>query len=119
MFNTFKQPKNLAIGGLSIVVVALGLMALHNPTPVVPKAEASWAPEALSIVESIKSSGKDYKSASDEIEALQANLIEAQSKITRAEAAGKGADLLLCSKFQARFDRTTQTLISDQNCPLL
>lgn len=114
-----KKPITYVVSSLSVAVVILGFIAIHKAPAPVQKAEASWAPEAIQIVESIKSSSDDWKEAQHEYENAMRNAEEATLRINRAEAAGKGADLMLCSKFQARFDRTSGQLIPDASCPLL
>lgn len=112
MLNTLKKPTSIIIGGLTLSVVALGLIALHNPTPIVPKAEASFPPEAVSIANSIKQDILVYGSG--------AALVQKGTDMIRtSEAAAKGRDLVLCAQYKLRYDRELQKLVTDLNCPLL
>lgn len=96
---------------------ALGIR-LNPDTTGVAKVNATFGPEAQSLVDSIKASGREYTSAANDQASAIKLLDDAKSRLVRSAAAGKGADLTLCAKFQARYDRATDALIVDANCPL-
>jgi len=117
MKNLHKNPYTYiaVLGALCLVLVFSALRG----EKAVPKAAAEWAPEALQLVDQIKTASTKWKTGNDDLTAAQKAVSDAQQKIREAEAAAKGADLTLCASFHARYDRATQTIVSDANCPLL
>lgn len=113
--------KALIITSAALVIIgsfALGI--LSNPgSKIAPPATAQWAPEALQLVDQIKTAGTNWQTGQTDLVAATEAVKKANEKITRAEAAAKGADLTLCATFQARYDRATDKIVSDANCPLL
>lgn len=107
-----KKPITYIIGSLSILTLAFGYIAFTKAEPVVPAAEASIAPEAIAIAETLKDDIAEYEQGDA--------MVRTGTKMRdRAAAAAKGKDLTLCADFDLVFDRTTQKLVTDVNCPLL
>lgn len=114
-------PMNYAMIGAAVLIVAsvaiIGRSVLAKDAPGTSGTEP-WPQEALSIVVSIEQSGDQWQNSQDNLAIGQKIINEAQNAMTRAEAAAKGADLTLCAKFQARYDRTNKILVADAACPL-
>lgn len=118
--NTHMTTTHKIIGATVTLLIAFLIGIWSRPdTTTVTKANAQWAPEALSMVDSIKQSGAEWQDAQNRLKQAQAAMTGATLDVYRAEAAAKGADLTLCAKFQARYDRKSDALVPDANCPLL
>jgi hypothetical protein len=110
--------KILTIIGIPLcLAVAFAIGIISRPSSV-PTVNAEWTPEALGIVRTITTSREDWEKATAALVKAEATLKTAKKDVANAEAAGKGADLILCAKFQARYDRTAGRLVLDVNCPL-
>lgn len=109
---TLHKNPYMYIAILSVIVVVFFINAMRSGSPVVEQASAEWAPEALQMAASIAADVQQYGSG--------AQLVAEGSKLMReSEAAAKGKDLVLCAEFKARYDRVSQQLVADENCPLL
>lgn len=75
-------------------------------------AEAGPPPEAITIAEGVKKDIEEFAKG----DAME--IAGHRMKIS-AEAAAKGKELTLCGDYQLRYDRASDKLLPDENCPLL
>ncbi len=113
--------KNIALAILFILVVLLGINDLTSKGKenIVPQAAASYPPEVSDIMEQIQSEQAKYNSGSVLIDKGNALITQGQIMKNEAEYTARGFDQILCARYKYRLDRVTNTLIADENCPLL
>lgn len=116
-----RNPKIFFIIGFFVIVIFAVVFIRPAKAPVENTQEdwkKSWQPEALALVESIDVSTAEWNVAKNELALAEKAAADAKMAKFRAEAAAMGADLLLCARYQAIFDRSTRTLLKVKECPL-
>lgn len=113
--------KYVLITGITLILIGtfcFGMFMNDNEHKPFPEAAAAWSPEAVQLMQAIQGANDEWNTAQEKIDVAEQHLKDAMNDKLRAEASGKGADLILCAKFQARYDRTTLSLVPDASCPL-
>lgn len=85
----------------------------------IPQAAASFAPEAQQLAIQLKADIARFGSGAQLINQGEDLIKQGRDAQMKASAAAKGRDNILCADHKARFDRTTQQLVADEDCPLL